>query len=187
MQNDLLLFALVAGIAAVLATVLILWRARRRSAALREHFGPEYDLAVERHGNRARAERELAARDKRHHELHIQLLSDEQCDRFGAAWSDLQLRFVDDPGGAVSGADALVQEVMTARGYPMTDFEQRVADLSVEHAAVVRHYRAACAIANAKGEAGTEELRKAMVYYRALFTDLLQTERASSELHVAHA
>lgn len=181
MQNDpSVLIALVAGFVLALALVLIVWRVRSKqhSAALREHFGPEYDRALDEYGSQARAERELSLRHKRVQKLHIQQLSAEQCARFGTEWNEVQQRFVDDPTGAVADAERLVKEVMSARGYPMGDFEQRVADLSVEHANVINHYRSARAIARAseRGEANTEDLRQAMVHFRALFTDLLQVQ-----------
>src|SRR5690348_179689 len=150
MQNDSsVLIALVAGFVLALALVLIVWRVRskQRSAALREHFGPEYERAIEEYGSQSRAEKELALRHKRVEKLHIHLLSAEECARFGTEWNEVQQRFVDDPTGAVADAERLVKEVMSARGYPMGDFEQRVADLSVEHANVISHYRSARAIA----------------------------------------
>lgn len=193
MQNDSsVLIALVAGLALAIALVMIIWRvrAKQRSDALRAHFGPEYERVMSEHKSRARAERELALRHKRVQKLHIQPLSAEQCARFGSDWSDVQQRFVDDPAGAVSEAARLVKDVMTARGYPMGDFEQRVADLSVEHANVIDHYRAArkLAQASAEGDASTEDLRQAMVHYRALFTDLLQMQtQYAPRLSTAHA
>jgi hypothetical protein len=192
MQNEpLALTALIAGVVIVFALALLAWRSskQRRSAALRQHFGPEYDRALAQHGDRTRAEEELASRKKRLDELDIHLLSAEQCARFGTAWSEVQQRFIDDPSGAVIDADALVKEVMKARGYPVGNFEQRVADLSVEHANVVHHYRAARVIAldSAKGQAGTEDLRQAMVHYRALFADLLRAEGAYAPLNAARA
>ncbi len=191
MTNDpTALIVVLAGLLIALAIAIVVMRKRsaRRSAALRAHFGPEYDRALERHGDRAHAERELAARQRRVEKLDVHFLTDEQCDRFSAAWGEIQLRFVDDPSGAVQAADALVKDVMSARGYPMGNFEQRVADLSVEHAAVVDNYRAArtIACANAEGHAGTEELRRAMVHYRALFTDLLRTQVPYAALREAH-
>ena len=181
MQNDpMVLGALVAGVVLVLAVVALLVRARsrQRSAALREHFGPEYERALQEHGSRARAEKELAARHARVEKLEIHALSAEQCARFGTSWNEVQQHFVDDPAAAVSDADRLVKDVMHARGYPVGNFEQRLADLSVEHANVLSHYRAArsIALASAKGEADTEQLRQAMVHYRALFADLLQVQ-----------
>jgi hypothetical protein len=182
--------ALAAIVVVAMAVGVIVSRNRRqhRSAALREHFGPEYERALEQHGDRTRAEKDLALRQRRVEKLHIQLLSPERCERFGAAWANVQQRFVDDPSGAVVDADRLVKEVMSARGYPMGDFEQRVADLSVEHANVVHHYRQArsIALANANGQAGTEELRQAMVHYRALFNDLLLAHAPHAALNEAH-
>jgi hypothetical protein len=173
----ILLVALLA--AAVVAMIVSRNRARQRSTALREHFGPEYQRALEQHGSRARAEKELLLRERRVQKLDLKLLRPEQCERFSAAWASVQQRFVDDPSGAVVDADRLVKEVMVARGYPMSDFDQRVADLSVEHAHVLDHYRAArnVALANAEGRAGTEDLRQAMVHYRALFTDMLEARQ----------
>lgn len=175
---------LIALIVAALVVVALAFFAARRSAkkrslALRDHFGPEYDHLVAEHGDKERAERELIARKKRRQQLDIRLLSREQCERFSSAWATVQQRFVDDPSGAVFEADGLVKDVMKARGYPVGDFEQRVADLSVEHANVIDHYRAArtLAQANASGDASTEDLRQAMVHYRALFNDLLQAEQ----------
>lgn len=165
-------------------------RARVRTAQLREHFGAEYDAALAEHDNhRGRAERALEARRKRIEKLRITPLSAEQIARFGSEWNEAQQHFVDDPGAAVSEADLLVKSVMSARGYPMGDFDQRVADLSVEHAAVLNHYRAARAIAlaNAKGEASTEDLRQAMVHYRALFSDLLAVQEQYGRLSAAPA
>jgi hypothetical protein len=181
----IVLVALVA--AAVVAMVVSRNRARQRSAALREHFGPEYERALEQHGNRTRAEKELALREHRVRKLELQLLRPEQCERFSAAWANVQQRFVDDPRAAVVDADRLVKEVMGARGYPMSNFDQRVADLSVEHAHVLDHYRAArnIALANAEGRASTEDLRQGMVHYRALFTDLLQAREPYAPMHEA--
>lgn len=170
--------ALVVGLVVVLAIFAMVARnrARQRSSALREHFGPEYERALAQHGDRTRAERELIARQKRLDELDIRPLTAEQCERFGVQWASVQQRFVDDPRGAVAEADSLVKEAMRARGYPMGNFEQRVADLSVEHASTVDHYRAAREIARSseEGSAATEDLRQAMVHYRALFNDLLE-------------
>ena len=173
----IVLVALVA--AAAVAMIVSRNRARQRSAALREHFGPEYERALEQHGSRARAEKDLLLRERRVQKLELKLLRPEQCERFSAAWANVQQRFVDDPSGAVVDADRLVKEVMAARGYPMSNFDQRIADLSVEHAHVLDHYRAArnIALANAEGRASTEDLRQAMVHYRALFTDMLEARQ----------
>lgn len=169
----LIALALVAG---MLAAWLVLQR--RRSAYLRERFGPEYERAVQQIGDRRRAETELERREKRVEQLQIRPLPLSEAQRFADAWRKVQARFVDDPSGAVADADRLVAEVMQARGYPVGEFEQRAADISVGHPDVVEHYRAAhrIALTNERGQATTEDLRQAMVHYRALFGHLLETE-----------
>ena len=159
---------------AAIAIVAFMWR-KRRSAHLRQRFGPEYDRAVEQtHGVRA-AEAALEARARRVDKLHIKPLTPSDASGFGVAWQKIQAEFVDDPKGAVTKADRLIGEVMRARGYPLDDFEQRANDLSVDHPAVVTNYRAARAIAlrHAQGQASTEDLRQAMVLHRSLFEELL--------------
>jgi hypothetical protein len=149
--------------------------ARRRHQELRHRFGPEYEREVQQHGSVARAERELHAREKRVRKHQLQPLSEDDRTRFSADWHAVQARFVDHPSSAVQAADELIQAVMVAKGYDVESFDQRVADLSVDHASVVQHYRAAHELAevNRAGRADTEELRQAMVHYRALFADLL--------------
>jgi hypothetical protein len=192
MTNTAMLWILVAlGAAAVLivAAIEVRRRNRIRGAELRERFGPEYDRAVEQYGSPARAERELAARTRRVEHLHFRELNQADRARFASAWTRIQGQFVDDPSGAVVSANELIKEVMRARGYPSDDFEQRVADLSVDHAGVIQHYRAARALSESSrnGQVHTEELRQAVVHYRALFADLLQESGASQrplrELH----
>jgi hypothetical protein len=162
---------------AVVAAVAVVWFVLRqkRSERLRRHFGPEYERAAREMGDVRRAEAALEARAKRVERLHIRPLTPEDRTRFSASWQDVQRRFVDDPEGAATEADRLVGEVMAARGYPIGDFEQRADDVSVDHPHVVWHYRAGREIAqrHARGEATTEDLRQAMVHYRALFDDLL--------------
>ncbi len=157
----------------------IVWitMSRLRSRRLRQRFGSEYDRTIRSEGNIRKAEATLEARAKRVAKLHIQPLNPADTERFDAAWRAVQARFVDDPRGAVTEADRVVGEVMAARGYPVGDFEQRVADISVDHPDVVVNYRAAREIAqhHAEGKATTEDLRQAMVHYRALFRDLLET------------
>jgi hypothetical protein len=150
---------------------------KRRSTQLRESFGPEYRRTVDQLGSREKAEAELAARERRVAKFHIVPLTPADAARFGEAWKALQSRFVDDPRGAVAEADRLIRDVMAKRGYPMGEFERSAADLSVSHPAVVSNYRAAHAIAarDAQGGADTEALRRAIVHYRALFNDLLET------------
>jgi len=151
---------------------------RRRSQQLRTHFGPEYDHAVRQLGSQTKAEDALAARQKRMERIPIHPLTPQVRDRFASRWHDVQARFVDDPAGAIRDADALVNEAMQARGYPMGEFEQRAENLSVDHPKVVRNYRAAHAIAvrRERGEATTEDLRHALVYYRDLFEELLELQ-----------
>jgi hypothetical protein len=180
MTNTDLLWTSVAlaavAVAIVVVTVALRRRARMRSAELRRRFGAEYDRAVLDFGSPARAERELGARTRRVAHLRFLELSDVDRARFGSSWSRIQGQFVDDPAAATVAANDLIKELMRARGYPMDDFDQRVADLSVDHAAIVQHYRAARALteSNRNGQVNTEELRQAVVHYRALFADLLQ-------------
>ena len=151
---------------------------RLRSQKLRQRFGPEYDRTIREKGNIRRAEAALEARARRVAKLDIRPLSPADADRFDSAWRGVQARFVDDPRRAVTEADRLVGELMAARGYPVGEFEQRVADISVDHPDVVVNYRAAreIAVLHSEGKANTEDLRQAMVHYRALFRDLLETE-----------
>ena len=171
-----------------------LWRTNRKKQRreLARRFGPEYDRVLSEKGSPTLAERELEARAKRVRQLPIKELSSGEQQSFGEAWRQAQERFVDTPLIAVRSAHELVQQVMRARGYPVDDFEQRIADLSVDHASVVEHYRAAHVLhqRNQSGQANTEELRQAMMHYRALFGDLLGTaERApdSHRMRPAHA
>jgi hypothetical protein len=149
---------------------------RQRSANLRERFGPEYERTVAEKGDTRGAEDDLTARQKRVSQLDIRPLTSEEGRSFNDEWRAVQARFVDDPSRAVRDADALVGRVMEARGYPVGDFEQRSADVSVDHPTVVEHYRAAhdIALRHAQGQASTEDLRQAMVNYHALFTELLE-------------
>jgi FtsZ-interacting cell division protein ZipA len=158
-----------------------LWSRRRRSEHLKNKFGPEYDRAVEEKGGRSKAEADLAEREKRVEKLDIRPLEPEECRQFSQRWTDVQARFVDDPARAVAFADALLGEVMKARGYPVSDFEQRAGDISVDHPKVVEHYRTAHDIAerHGRGEASTEDLRQAMIHYRALFDNLVGVQAAA--------
>jgi len=165
-------------VAAVIVVALVAWAAtrKRRTTKLVSQFGPEYDRTVENLGSKAKAEADLAARAKHRAKLTIRPLSPADQDRFAEAWHRTQEAFVDDPKGAVAAADTLVAEVMGARGYPMGEFETQAADISVDYPDLVENYRAAhrLAGASARGEGDTEELRQAMVHYRALFSDLLE-------------
>ena len=172
-QSALIILAVV--IVATLAAVALIVSRRRRSEHLKQHFGREYEHALELKGDRAKAEAELAEREKRVEKLDIRPLDPAERERFTAQWTEVQARFVDDPPRAVAFADALLGDVMKARGYPLSDFEQRAGDISVEHPAVVEHYRAGhdIAVRHERGKAGTEDLRQAMIHYRALFEDLV--------------
>lgn len=171
--------AIILGILVVLVLAAAAWAflRKRRSQELREQFGPEYQEAVRKHGDPARAEAELEGRRKRLAKLDIHPVPAPEQERFGRQWKAAQAKFVDAPAAAVREAEQLVVQLMQAMGYPMGDFEQRTADISVDHPRVVEHYRAARGIAqaNERGEASTEDLREAMVRYRELFEDLLQT------------
>jgi len=153
---------------------------RQRSNRLKERFGSEYERTVGGVGDRRKAEAELESRASRVEQLHIRPLESTERDRFDAEWRTAQARFVDEPAAAVGDADRLVEQVMGARGYPVEDFEQRTALVSVDHGNVVENYRAAHAIAERQQGDGadTEELRQAMVHYRALFSELLETPQA---------
>jgi hypothetical protein len=173
---DTMLFAVIVVVALVVIGSAAWWVLRaRRHAHLRQRFGPEYDRALHDVGDVRRAEATLAAREQRVARLQLRRLAPEEANRFAEVWRHVQELFVEDPGGAISEADRLVGEVMTARGYPVTDFDQRIADISVDHAGVVEHYRAARVIAerHQRGEATTEDLRQAVVHYRSLFDELL--------------
>ena len=175
--NPSTLSLIVAAIGLVIVA-LVGWLAyqKSRSRRLERRFGPEYHRAVEELGSRNKAEAELATREKRVHKLRIVPLDPDEASRFEKAWRAVQARFVDNPRGALTEADQLVRELMARRGYPMADFEHRAADISVDHPHVVDHYREARAIAMRDKQAAvsTEELRRAVVHYRALFEELLE-------------
>jgi hypothetical protein len=166
---------------ALIVGALVLAR-QRRSQQLQEGFGPEYERTLEeRGGDRRQTEAELLERRERRQQFEVRELEPAARDRYAEGWRAAQRRFVDQPGPAVGEADALVMEVMRERGYPVADeFEQRAADVSVDHPAVVEHYRAAHGISGraTTGEASTEDLRQAMVHFRALFVELLGPEAA---------
>ena len=164
---------------AVIALVVVaggLFLRQRRSKQMRAHYGAEYIAAVDETGDRRKAEHELKAREKRVKTFDIRPLDRTEIDAFVARWREAQAQFVDDPGGAILNADGLLADVMRARGYPVTDFEQRAADLSVDHPKLVSNYRIAHDVADrhGRGEAGTEDLRRALIRYRELFEDLLE-------------
>lgn len=152
----------------------------RRTQRLHDQFGPEYDHTVQKMGDEKKAQTELDARQKHVEALNIRPLSDSERARYLADWTAVQSKFVDEPGQAIVDADRLIMEVMQIRAYPVADFEQRAADISVKYPALVSNYRAARVIAlkNEQHQANTEELRQAMIYYRSLFEELLKPEAA---------
>jgi hypothetical protein len=179
---DTWVWIVIAVAASVLVVAVAGWtsvarRRARRTEKLREGFGPEYERTVEETGSQRRAEAELEERVERHGRLDIRPLSQEARERYAESWRATQARFVDEPGAAVAEADRLVQAVMRDRGYPIDNFEQRAADVSVDHPHLVENYRAAheISLSNDRGEATTEDLRQAMVHYRSLFEELLET------------
>jgi len=183
MQNQIVPILLVA-LALVIGLAIWLYVRRQRTETLRQRFGPEYDRALERSGDRHTAEAALQERQERVEHLKIRPLAGRERNRFAEQWASAQSQFVDDPKGAIAEADRLVGEVMQVRGYPVGDFEQRAADVSVDHPRVVDNYRQAhrLALKSERSGAETEELRQAMMHYRALFEDLLETEQAHTEV-----
>jgi len=151
---------------------------RKKTERLQDHFGPEYDHTVQTMGNEKKAQTELDERRKHVEALDIRPLSDVERERYMADWTAVQSQFVDEPGKAIVDADRLIIEVMQLRNYPISDFDQRAADISVNYPALVTNYRAAreIAIKNEQNLADTEELRQAMIYYRSLFEELLDLE-----------
>jgi hypothetical protein len=181
---------IVAILVVALVVLVVLLMRSRRSQRLQKEFGPEYGRVVADHGDRREAESELTERRERRAKLEIRELDPAARERYAERWAAAQRAFVDQPAPAVAEADALVSEVMRERGYPVSeDFEQRAANVSVDHPVVVEHYRGAHAISvrATQGDAGTEDLRQAMVHFRALFDELLgrdervTTHNASNE------
>jgi len=181
-NTETLILILIAA-AVLLTASLIAWLAIRRwrSHKLRGKFGSEYDYTMEKVGDRRAVEETLAEREKRVSKLEIRALHDDERDRYHGEWIEIQANFVDDPTKSVEEANRLITEVMIARGFPVADFEQRAADLSVMYPEFVSNYRSAYDIAlkNQRNGASTEELRQAMVYYRSLFEELLGTVEAN--------
>ena len=174
-----ILLAVVVIALIVIAAIAFAISRKRRSTRLKERFGPEYDRVLQKEGDPRKAEGVLEFRQKRREKFHIRSLSASDKASFDIRWREVQARFVDDPPGAVTVAESLVTDVMQARGYPTGEFEQRAADLSVDYPVIVENYRAAHTIAvrHGAGQASTEDLRQAMVHYRALFQELLDENR----------
>ncbi len=172
---------IVIAVAVIAVVAMVAWAAsrRRRTQRLQDRFGPEYERVVDQRGDRRSAESELIERERRREELELRPLTTAARNRYAARWQRTQAEFVDAPVDAVREADRLVTEVMTDRGYPMNDFDRRAADISVDHADLVDNYRSAHDIAVRSADAGdasTEDLRQAMVHYRALFEELLSAD-----------
>jgi hypothetical protein len=183
--------AVVAIVVVVIAAVIgIAWLAvNQRSKRLRERFGPEYTRTLGETGSKTRAEATLEKLQKRVEHYKITPLSSDARARFVASWHKIQSRFVDDPRGALTEADKLIQEIMSARGYPMADFEQRAADISVHHPLVVEQYRAGHEISlrHGQGRASTEDMRQAMIHYRTLFAELADQPELTRSANVGSA
>jgi len=179
-QQTLIIVAIVV-VAALAAIAIVFGMAQRRRARLREQFGPEYERVAAEEGDTGKADRILAERADRVKKLDIRPLPETARVQLRDRWRRVQARFVDDPRGAVGDADALIGEAMRARGYPVSDFEQRAADVSVEHPRVVSDYRTAHDIAG-RDEVDTEDLRRAMVHYRALFVALVGGEEREDQV-----
>jgi hypothetical protein len=167
------IWVLIIVIVVLLAVVGLLAYRQRQSRQLREGFGPEYDRVLAERGDQRAAEAELRQRRERRRSYDLKPLSTDARERYAERWRATQAKFVDQPASALTDADALLTEVMRERGYPVEDFDQQASDVSVDHPEVVEHYREAHAIHSGKGES-TEDLRQAMVHYRALFAELLE-------------
>jgi hypothetical protein len=168
-------YIIIAVVVVLVVIAIAMAASRRRTDRLQGTFGPEYDRTVQQTGDRREAERELAGRVERRKQLTVVPLPEPARQQYLAQWQRVQAAFVDAPVESVRQADALVSQVMTDRGYPVAEFEQRAEDVSVDHASVVENYRSAhaIAVASGQGQADTEALRTAMTQYRALFDDLL--------------
>jgi len=187
MDPKLIAGVIVVILVIVVAVALHVRKRKKTTAELRDRFGPEYQRAVQTHGTERRAEAKLVDREKRVEKFKIRDLDPTERERFLGQWNSVQSRFVDYPKGAVTEADELVSSLMQTRGYPVTNFDQAAADISVDHPRVVDNYRSAHEIALRlrKGEASTEDLRTAMIHYRSLFEDLVQVQTPGGRKNVA--
>ena len=182
---------IVIAVAVILIIAVLAWlyvrKRRSTTAGLRQRFGPEYARAVREHGSERKAEAKLTDREKRIEKLNIRELNPMERERFSEQWKSVQSHFVDSPKGAVTEGDDLVSSLMKTRGYPISDFDQRADDISVNHPQVVENYRSAHEIAMrvGKDEATTEDLRTAMIRYRSLFEELVQVPTTFSQRGVA--
>jgi hypothetical protein len=176
----IILFAVIALVVVVAIAGILMLRSRKRTEALQDHYGKEYDRTVEAQGDQGAAERDLLDRQARRSSFKVLALDPSRRDEFARSWDRTQGRFVDDPPGAVAAAYGLVRMVMSERGYPTDDFERQADLVSVDHPEVVGDYREAVRISDAsgRGETSTEDLREGMVHYRSLFAQLLGTHDA---------
>jgi hypothetical protein len=179
----LTLTLIVIAVLVIVGAMILYIQSKERTRRLRNQFGAEYDRLVRTEGNPRKAEAKLLVREKRIQEFHIRDLNSQEVDHFSVAWRDVQEQFVDTPKEAVAEADRLIHDLMSTRGYPMSDFEQSAADISLDHPRVVQNYWAARDLAqrDVAGKASTEDLRQAMVLYRVLFEDLLGTHSCVPE------
>ena len=186
-----ILIAAIVVIAAIAIAIVVARSAnsRKRTERLKERFGPEYERTLGETGEQRAAEDELAARQRRRDKLDIVALSPQAREKYAASWRAVQTAFIDNPSSAVGDADRLVIEVMRERGYPIEDFDQRAADISVDHPAVVDNYRAAhrISLSQQQGNVDTEQERQAFVHYRALFEKLLETDKDQDNSQEARA
>lgn len=184
-----LIAAAIVVIAAVAIIVTRSANSRKRTERLKERFGPEYERTVGEAGEQSGAEDELAARERKRDKLDIIPLSPGAREKYADSWRTVQTAFVDNPSSAVGDADRLVTQVMRDRGYPIDDFDQRAADISVDHPKVVENYRTAHSIylLQEEGDVGTEDQREAFVHYRALFEKLLETDKDEDKPKEARA
>jgi hypothetical protein len=187
MDQRTTIIIVIAAVTIVVVIAALLIARRRTSDHLKQQFGPEYDRAIKQHGDARHAEPVLLEREKRVEKFSLHPLSPVERERYAAEWANVQRRFVDDPSIAVTQAEKLVTAVMTARGYPMGDFEQRAADISVHYPTVVQNYRSAREITlrHAQGQSSTEDLRQSMVYFRSLFDELLDSHK-TEKIEVSH-
>jgi hypothetical protein len=176
---------IVIAVVVIVAIAVAVWgfTRKRRTEQLQTRFGPEYERTVEAEGDRRTAESELADRVKRREAFDVRPLAPAAAQRYRDEWRDVQGRFVDAPNAALTDADRLVTAVMGERGYPMEAFDQRAADISVDHPQVVDDYRSAhsISVANDEGRASTEDLRRAMVGYRSLFEQMVDAQDTDRE------
>jgi len=182
MDPRILIPVIVVAAAMIVIAVILIMRNRRRTH-LKQQFGPEYDRAVAEHGDARKADLVLLEREKRVEKFSLRPLTPSDRERYAEDWAAIQRRFVDDPSNAVNQADTLVNTVLVARGYPVGDFEQRAADISVNYPALVQNYRSAreVMVRHSQSHSSTEDLRLAMVNFRSLFDELLESSSSHRE------